>query len=176
MNDLRVGDKMWYVDTVYNIAILVTIEEVDDYFRKQNPNSYLFYWVDEPVGHALDRDELVARCPEKVNYFDNSVTPTHLCGPFINHYGYKVGINNAMIQGNVLKTVGKRFRNRTIHEGIHVCLTKKEANTHLFGRRRVIPVKCLLSDLMGVDGGGEAVFRKIEIKQKDYDKAMDLAG
>jgi len=61
MTDLKLGDRLWYVSGYsgeHLIAIECTITEVDDHFRKAHSDAYLFYWVDEPVGHALSYDEI----------------------------------------------------------------------------------------------------------------------
>ncbi len=49
------GDVVWY--PVYPFLIKCVVS-VNDYFRKQNEGSYLFYGVNEPVGHSLSGDEL----------------------------------------------------------------------------------------------------------------------
>lgn len=57
----KIGDKFWWIPGYsgnHLIAIQVTITEIDDYFYKKDPNSYIFYWIDEPSGHSLDSDEL----------------------------------------------------------------------------------------------------------------------
>lgn len=58
--EYKKGDKVWFIPNSAEIAILCTIDEVDDEFRKIHPDSYLFYWIDEPVGHALAEDEMIA--------------------------------------------------------------------------------------------------------------------
>jgi hypothetical protein len=46
-----VGDKVWYIPyPKYAFAVLCTITEVD--------NDCGTYWVDEPIGHGLQDDEL----------------------------------------------------------------------------------------------------------------------
>src|SRR5258708_1945646 len=62
--DLELNKEYWYIPGFRGdslIAIKVKIIEIDDQFRKQHPESYLFYWVDEPVGHAVSDDELISR-------------------------------------------------------------------------------------------------------------------
>lgn len=49
------GDVVWYI-TQFNgnhLAIKCKIICVDDYFRKQDPNAYLFYDLDIAVGHFV---------------------------------------------------------------------------------------------------------------------------
>ena len=61
MSSYKVGDKVWCVPGYRDnslIAVECTIVKIDDSFRKKHPDAYLFYWVDEPTGHALDEDEL----------------------------------------------------------------------------------------------------------------------
>lgn len=56
--DYKVGDTVWYIPEGYGILIKCKIVEVDDHFRKQEPQAYLFYDIDEPVGHFLNDYEL----------------------------------------------------------------------------------------------------------------------
>jgi len=58
MTDYKVGDKVWFVPDGYLIAIECVIIEIDDYFRKKEPQAYLFYDLDEPVGHNVSVTEL----------------------------------------------------------------------------------------------------------------------
>lgn len=58
VNEFDQGEIIWFVPQNCRLVIRCTIEEVDDEFRKKHPDSYLFYWVDEPVGHALSEDEI----------------------------------------------------------------------------------------------------------------------
>jgi len=51
-----VGETVWIVKDW--LVIKCTIIAVEDYFRKKDPNAYLFYDVDEPIGHSLPADEL----------------------------------------------------------------------------------------------------------------------
>lgn len=51
--EYKVGDKLWYVIDSSRLAILCTIREINDFFRKRHPGSYLFYDLDEPIGHDV---------------------------------------------------------------------------------------------------------------------------
>jgi len=55
-HEYEVGEEVWIVR--YPLAIKCKITEVNDYFRKQHPAAYLFYDVDEPIGHSLAASEL----------------------------------------------------------------------------------------------------------------------
>lgn len=62
--DYKVGDKVWIIPgyrLTGLIAIECTIVDLHDEFRKIDPNAYMFYWVDEPTGHFLDKDELLSK-------------------------------------------------------------------------------------------------------------------
>lgn len=64
MGELKVGDKRWYIPGYRMeslIAILCTVKEVDMTFREKHPDGVIFYWLDEPVGHAVTEDELHLR-------------------------------------------------------------------------------------------------------------------
>lgn len=58
MKEYSVGDKVWYIPRGYGIIIQCTITEIDDYFRQKDAASYLFYELDEPVGHSVDNSEI----------------------------------------------------------------------------------------------------------------------
>jgi hypothetical protein len=58
MTDYKVDDTVWFIPDGYLIAIECKIIEVDDELRKHAPESYLFYDLDEPVGHCVTNDEL----------------------------------------------------------------------------------------------------------------------
>lgn len=65
-SDLKVGDKRWYVpgySAESLIAIRCTITEVDTTFRDKHPDGVIFYWLDEPVGHAVTEDDLLLGDP-----------------------------------------------------------------------------------------------------------------
>jgi hypothetical protein len=60
--EYKVGDKIWFIPGYrgqYLLAIQCTITEVDDHFRKQEPQAHLFYDIDEPCGHFLAADEII---------------------------------------------------------------------------------------------------------------------
>lgn len=69
-NELKVGDKVWTVQEGYKLAILCTIIEIDDYFRKQEPQAYLFYTLDEPIGHDLAEWELISDKEKAKEYLE----------------------------------------------------------------------------------------------------------
>lgn len=58
MTDYKINDTIWFIPNGYFIVIKCTIIEVDDYFRKQESQAYLFYHLDEPVGHDVSTPEL----------------------------------------------------------------------------------------------------------------------
>jgi len=62
---LNVGAAAWAI--VGMIAIKVTIEEIQDWRRPHNPCASVEYWVDEPVGHALQLNAATysSLCPTK---------------------------------------------------------------------------------------------------------------
>lgn len=55
--DYKINDVVWYKPISYLLIVKTKIVEIDDFFRKKHPQAYLFYWIDEPVGHGLT-DEL----------------------------------------------------------------------------------------------------------------------
>ncbi len=54
--EYKKGDKVWYIHG--DLLIHCTIRDIEDCFRKKHPDARLFYWLDEPVGHAVGADEL----------------------------------------------------------------------------------------------------------------------
>lgn len=50
--EYKVGDEVWYV-IGNGLAIKCKITEIDYSFRNKSPSGYLFYSVDEPLGHDL---------------------------------------------------------------------------------------------------------------------------
>jgi hypothetical protein len=54
MSKYNKGDKVWWNVPNSNLVILCTIEEV----QKEANWTETFYWLDEPVGHAVHEDEL----------------------------------------------------------------------------------------------------------------------
>lgn len=54
--EYKTGDTVWYLAGF--VAVRCTILEVEDCFRRKHPDAYLFYWLDEPVGHAVGADDL----------------------------------------------------------------------------------------------------------------------
>jgi hypothetical protein len=54
--EYKVGDKVWYHKGT--LLVLCTIVGVDDAFRKKYPKAVLYYWLDEPIGHHVDAEEL----------------------------------------------------------------------------------------------------------------------
>lgn len=56
--EYKVGDEVWYV-LYQGIAIKCKITEVDRTFRNKSPSGYLFYSLDEPVGHDLAFYDLI---------------------------------------------------------------------------------------------------------------------
>ncbi len=56
LREFNVGEEVWII--YGTVVVRCKITEIDDYFRKQHPDAYLFYDVDEPIGHSLSEDEL----------------------------------------------------------------------------------------------------------------------
>lgn len=54
--EYKKGDVVWYLSAF--VAVRCTIVEVQDEFRKKHPMGVIYYWLDEPVGHAVDAEEL----------------------------------------------------------------------------------------------------------------------
>ena len=67
--DYKIGDEVWYSPPNSFLAIRCEITEIDDYFRKQHPEAYLCYWIDEPVGNGLSDDEFFTSKEEIEEYF-----------------------------------------------------------------------------------------------------------
>lgn len=55
--EYKAGDTIWFVAGL-TLVIRCVIREVDDWARKKHPDGYLFYDIDEPVGHDLDLEEM----------------------------------------------------------------------------------------------------------------------
>lgn len=89
MKDYKKDDTVWFIHHGHLLVIECKVTDVDDFFRKKDPRAYLFYWLDEPVGHAAAADELFDSKEEalkqlKINYeellkeFPDSVKLTSL--------------------------------------------------------------------------------------------------
>jgi hypothetical protein len=52
-----VGDEVW-ISPSLGLFIKCKIVEIDDEARQRNTGAYLFYDVDEPIGHDLGSDDL----------------------------------------------------------------------------------------------------------------------
>jgi len=55
-NTFEAGEQVWIV--YGHLIVKCTVVKIDDYFRKQNKDAYLFYDVDEPIGHSLAEYEM----------------------------------------------------------------------------------------------------------------------
>jgi len=51
-----IGETVWVI--LGELIVKCVVTHIDDSFRKESPNAYLFYSIDEPVGHDLPEDEL----------------------------------------------------------------------------------------------------------------------
>lgn len=58
-----------------------------------------------------------------------------------------------------------------VYKGIHVFTSKKVAKEDVLNGRIVVPVTCYAKDFVGA-GCCEAVFMKVFLSRKDYDKAL----
>ena len=56
--DYKIDDKVWFIPDDYLLVIECKVIEVDDQFRKQEPQAYIWYSLDEPVGHDVGIDQL----------------------------------------------------------------------------------------------------------------------
>jgi hypothetical protein len=57
----QVGDTVWYIPGHSNpllLAIRCRVVEVNDQFHQQDSSTPIYYWLDEPVGHAVSADQL----------------------------------------------------------------------------------------------------------------------
>lgn len=65
---------------------------------------------------------------------------------------------------------------REMHEGvdrgIHLCATRKAAECWRDGGEVIIPVRCKLRDLVCASSDGDAVFMKIEILPRNFNRAI----
>lgn len=90
-------------------------------------------------------------------------------------YSYKPGINQAYDSYNSpVKKFGSRYNTRSIDFGIHVYTSRKKAQRYTSGAHFVVPVKCKLKDLLGINLlDKHAVFTKVELSQRNYNRAMN---
>jgi hypothetical protein len=65
VREFDVGEEVWIIYP--RLAVKCKITELDDYFRKTEPTAYLFYDLDEPIGHSLSEDELYETKEEALN-------------------------------------------------------------------------------------------------------------
>ena len=57
--EYKVGDEVWYAPDGCKFIVKCKITEVDDENRKKESQAYIWYDIDEPVGHFVDEEELV---------------------------------------------------------------------------------------------------------------------
>ena len=63
--------------------------------------------------------------------------------------------------------------NTEVNRGIHVFLTKERAEIdNAYGYKTIVPFKALIEDLICVECNGRAVFRKVELSNKEYERAI----
>lgn len=62
VREFDVGEEVWII--FGTVVVKCKITEVDNQFRKQHPSAYLFYDVDEPIGHSLSEDEFAETSDE----------------------------------------------------------------------------------------------------------------
>jgi hypothetical protein len=53
----NIGDEVWYIFSD-GLFVKCKITEIDNEFRKSSPGSYLFYDIDEPIGHFVGSEEI----------------------------------------------------------------------------------------------------------------------
>ena len=75
----------------------------------------------------------------------------------------------------------RRFAARydtVIRNGIHVCITEHGAANMIDGLSwrtgfyKIVKVICYMDDLLGVEDVNEAVFKKVYLSKREYEKAM----
>ncbi|MBI1957410.1 MAG: hypothetical protein HYS44_03065 [Candidatus Niyogibacteria bacterium] len=71
--EYSVGDYVWYCIEYQDYLLMVRckIIEIDDHFRRQHPSGYIFYSLDEPVGHSVDADMLSPEFDEREGFSDD---------------------------------------------------------------------------------------------------------
>lgn len=57
---LKVGDSVWYIARTQNgyVVVKCKIVEVEKCFRQKESDAYVFYDLDEPIGHSVAYDEV----------------------------------------------------------------------------------------------------------------------
>lgn len=64
-----------------------------------------------------------------------------------------------------------RVRNHRVSRGIHVYTDKKRAMGHTQVWQETVPVTCYMQDLVAGGDSGEAVFKKVYLSKRAYNKA-----
>jgi len=81
--EYKIGDKV-YVQVSMALLVRCNIIDIDDFARKRHPDGYLFYDVDEPIGHSIAADEIyddlqdgltgmLIMFADRVRYFKNKL-------------------------------------------------------------------------------------------------------
>ena len=65
--EYKEGDIVWWNGG--GLLIRCRIDHVEDEFRKKHPTSYLFYDLDEPVGHSVGGDDITTSFEEACEMF-----------------------------------------------------------------------------------------------------------
>ncbi|MFA5132497.1 MAG: hypothetical protein WC444_04235 [Candidatus Paceibacterota bacterium] len=65
---INVGSTVWYI-AAPGLFVKCKVTEIETYFRDTSPGSYLFYDIDEPVGHSVGGDELFPSLEAAVSFF-----------------------------------------------------------------------------------------------------------
>lgn len=90
--------------------------------------------------------------------------------PFF-HYVYNIGKN---VSGRLRKSLNyTEKRCESVRDGIHVFITRKDAELFAVSYETIMPVTCLLSDFVGCNKVCiQAVFTKVTVSKYSYNKAL----
>lgn len=95
-----------------------------------------------------------------------TVDNNKLLAPFM-YTEYKPGINKSNSRAKL-----QTKNSAEINRGIHVYPNKEDASRRVRGWEVIVEMKAKISDLICLGSCDEAVFRKVELSQKEYDRAL----